>query len=140
MRRNEARELLMQLFFEMDAQGEFTEEIKNRFFEEYAGGSEQKDYLEKAAAGFLANKDEIDSIIEGASEKWHINRMAKIDLAVLRLAVCEMKFAGIEDVPVSVAINEAVALSKKYGTADSPRFVNGILGKISRDGSKDSAK
>ena len=137
MRRNEARELLMQLFFEMDAQGEFTAELKEKFFEEYAQETEQKSYLETVADSFLEDREEIDAIIEGASEKWHINRMAKIDLAVLRLAVCEMNFAGIGDVPVNVAINEAVALSKKYGTADSPRFVNGVLGKISREGEKD---
>ena len=133
MRRNEARELLMQLIFEMDAQNDFSDEIKTRFFDEYALECEQTDYLNTVSKAFTENREEIDSIIESASEKWHINRMAKIDLAVLRLAVTEMKFAALADVPVNVAVNEAVALSKKFGTVESPRFVNGILGKISRE-------
>ncbi|MBR5756393.1 MAG: transcription antitermination factor NusB [Firmicutes bacterium] len=131
MRRNEARELLMQLLFMMEARAEFTPEIRDLMFNEYAEGSEQLAYMKLVSDAFLAHKDEIDELIEAASDKWHINRMAKVDLAVLRLAVCEMKFSDSE-IPVEVAINEAVNLAKKYGDDNSGKFVNGVLGKVSR--------
>lgn len=77
------------------------------------------------------NIEAIDSYISNASENWSLARMPIVDRAILRASVCEMFF--IEDVPVSVAINEAVELAKEFGGEDdSSRFVNGILGRISR--------
>ena len=131
MRRNEARELLMQLFFQMEARGEFTAEIRDLMFNEFADGSEQLPYMMLISDAFLAHREEIDALIEDASDKWHINRMAKVDLAVLRVAVCEMKFSD-SDVPAEVSINEAVNLAKKYGDENSGKFVNGILGRVLR--------
>ena len=131
MRRNEARELLMQLFFQMEARGEFTAEIRDLMFKEFADGSEQLPYMTRISDAFLEHREEIDALIEDASDKWHINRMAKVDLAVLRVAVCEMKFSDSE-IPVEVAINEAVNLAKKYGDDNSGKFVNGILGRVSK--------
>ena len=71
----------------------------------------------------------IDELIEGASDKWTIDRIAKIELAILRVAIYDMKF---DEVPVQVAINEAVELSKKYGEDQSSKFVNGVLGQIAK--------
>lgn len=71
----------------------------------------------------------IDSLIENASDKWSIDRIAKIELAILRVAIYDMKF---DEVPVQVAINEAVELSKKYGEDQSSKFVNGVLGQIAK--------
>jgi len=71
-------------------------------------------------------------MLEEASENWRVERMAESDLAVLRLAIAEMKY--MEDVPESVAINEAVNLSKKYGGENSSVFVNGVLGGIAKIG------
>jgi N utilization substance protein B len=75
--------------------------------------------------------DEVDSLIEANAEHWHKDRIAKVDLAVLRLAIAEMTF--MEDpTPEGVAINEAVNVAKKFGSEESGRFVNGVLGKYSR--------
>ena len=71
---------------------------------------------------------EIDAAIGEASTGWKVSRMAKVDLALIRLAVYEMKYE--EDVPVKVAINEAIELAKQYGSDDSPAFVNGVLAKL----------
>lgn len=77
------------------------------------------------------NKDEIDSLISAHLKKgWSIKRISKTSLAIMRLAVCEMKY--IDNVPDSVAINEAVELAKKY-TVDESKFINGVLGAVSRD-------
>ena len=67
-------------------------------------------------------------MIGETAEGWKVSRMGKVDLTILRLAVYEMKYD--EDVPVKVAINEAVELSKKFSGDDSPAFINGILGKL----------
>ena len=74
---------------------------------------------------------EIDEMLNRTSEGWKTTRMGKVDLAILRLAVYEMKFD--EDVPVGVAINEAVELAKRFGRDQSPSFINGILGKLARE-------
>ena len=71
---------------------------------------------------------EIDEAINSATSGWDTKRMAKVDLTIIRLAVYEIKYD--ESVPTGVAINEAVELAKKYGTDDSGRFVNGILGAL----------
>lgn len=89
------------------------------------------DYAEKVALGVNEHKDELDEIIDAHLKKgWKINRLSKVSLAVLRLAIYEMKYE--EDVPFSVSINEAVELSKKF-SIDESGFVNGVLGAISKD-------
>ena len=72
--------------------------------------------------------DDIDKVIDEASVGWQLNRMNKLDLTVLRLAVYEIQYD--EDIPDKVAINEAVEIAKKFGGDNSPSFVNGILAKI----------
>lgn len=76
------------------------------------------------------NFSEIDSIIEANSQDWTIARLPKVTLAILRLAVAEIKY--VDEVPNGVAVNEAVELAKKYGTNDDASFINGILGTISK--------
>ena len=76
------------------------------------------------------NSESIDGIIAEYSKGWSIERLPKVSLAVLRLAIGEMKF--VEDVPTGVSVNEAVELTKKYGTADDAAYVNGVLGAIAK--------
>jgi N utilization substance protein B len=73
---------------------------------------------------------EIDEIIEANSQDWTLGRLPKVTLAILRLAVAEIKY--IDDVPNGVAVNEAVELAKKYGTNEDASFINGILGTIAK--------
>ena len=75
--------------------------------------------------------DEIDGVLANAAENWKIDRIAKVDLAVLRLSVTELMY--FEQIPDSASINEAVELAKKYGGEDSGKFVNGILGRIVKE-------
>ena len=72
--------------------------------------------------------DEIDEAINKAAVKWTTDRMSKVDLTILRLAYYEMKID--EDIPEKVAVDQAIELAKKYGTDDSPSFVNGVLAKL----------
>ncbi len=133
MRRSEARELLMQMLYSMEAQGDFGGELEMRFEDDFLGESDQTDYFRAVWSAAADNKDEIDRIIAGYCKGWQLPRIARTDLAVLRLCVAEMCFAKDEDIPVGASINEAVKLAKKFGTEDSGKFVNGVLGRIAKD-------
>ncbi|MDY4812610.1 MAG: transcription antitermination factor NusB [Ruminococcus sp.] len=86
----------------------------------------------QCAKGVEDNLEEIDKIIsDHLSAKWKLNRISKVSLSILRLAVYEMKF--VEDIPTNVTINEAVELSKKFSGEEEYKFVNGILGAVSKD-------
>ena len=97
---------------------------------------EEKDqvYMESKYAKIVEKLPELDKLIDETAEGWKISRLGKVDLAILRLAVYEMKFD--EDVPVGVAINEAVELSKIYSSDDAKRFINGILDYLSKEAVK----
>lgn len=81
--------------------------------------------------GVLNNVDEIDQKISMHSKNWKKDRISKVSLILLRIAIFEMKFSK-DNIPVKVAINEAVELSKKYSTEDDTSFVNGVLGGVAR--------
>ena len=88
-------------------------------------------YAEALVRGVQAHLDDIDGFLESTSENWALDRMPVVDRAILRLAVYEMCY--VDEVPVSVTINEAVELAKAYGGEDdSSRFVNGVLGRIAK--------
>lgn len=94
-------------------------------------GVSVSEYAERLIQGVVDNLAEIDERLASTSENWAVERMPVVDRAILRIAVYEMLF--VDEVPVSVAINEAVELAKLYGGEDeSSRFVNGVLGRIAR--------
>lgn len=76
------------------------------------------------------NAEEIDEIIASKAEGWQLSRLPRVSLAVMRLAVTEMKFS--DEIPDGVAVNEAVEIAKKYGTSDDASYINGVLGSVSR--------
>ncbi len=93
-----------------------------------------KEFYAELIKGTLKNIDNIDNIIELNLKSWKMDRIAKVDLAILRLAIYELLYR--DDIPDSVAINEAVELGKSYGTDDSGSFINGVLGRIVREFNK----
>ncbi|MDY2959687.1 MAG: transcription antitermination factor NusB [Hornefia sp.] len=130
MTRKEAREFLMQTIYQMDISKDFSKKSSTR----YIGGKhsgKQKNYCTSLLDKLCMNIEEIDKKIERNSHKWKIERMPKTDISILRLAACEILY--MEDIPTAVSINEAVELAKKYGTEDSPKFINAILGSITRE-------
>lgn len=130
MRRTEARALFMQLLYQMDAQNDYSKEAKDRFEEEYMEGSDQKQYFDRLYQLILEHLPQIDQMLEESAVNWKLSRIAKVDLAVLRLSAAEIIY--MDDIPVSASINEAVDLAKKFSGEDSGKFVNGILGKVAR--------
>jgi len=131
MVRGEARELVMKLIFQMEAQEDYSSFIRDKFYQEYAAGTSQKEYMNRLLESVVENIQILDQTIEKYSDNWKINRMAKVDLAITRIGVAEIMI--LEDVPDSVAINEAVNIAKKYSTEESSKFINGILGKIEKE-------
>lgn len=130
MTRNEAREILMQMMYEMDAAKNMNKDAVSLLTEERLSGN----HIARGQAllnNIIDNIDSIDEEINRHSKSWKTNRMPKVDLAVIRLAVGELKFA--DDVPDAVAINEAINLAKKYSTDQSSRYVHGVLGAISKN-------
>ena len=87
-------------------------------------------YIRKAINGVTLHLKEIDELIEANAKGWKVTRISKVSLAILRLAIFEVMFN--KNVPENVAINEAVELAKTYDTDESPPFINGVLGAISR--------
>lgn len=92
---------------------------------------EELELIKKKVALVGACGPELDAAIDKASKGWPIRRMGKVEASILRLAYYEMKYD--EEIPVSVAINEAVELAKKYGSDGAPAFINGILSTLAKD-------
>lgn len=133
MSRRELREHLFLMLFRRDFYE--TQELKEQielYLEQLEKPSE-KDlaYLEKKIGMVLEKITELDERISSVAVGWKLNRMGKVELTILRLAVYEMQYD--EDVPVKVAINEAVELAKKYGEDNSAGFVNGVLARAAKD-------
>ena len=89
------------------------------------------DFTKNLALKVSENLEVIDAAIEKNSAKWKMNRISKVALAVMRLAICEILF--YDDIPVGVSINEAVELCKKYASKDDYSFVNGVLSTIAKE-------
>lgn len=90
--------------------------------------NEEKEYIESVVNGIFENLEEIDKVILSNLKNWTIDRIFKIDLAILRLAIYEINY--IDNIPVKVSVNEAVELAKEYGNNESKNFVNGLLAKV----------
>lgn len=129
MTRHEARETAFIILFEKLFRPDDS-------IDEIVSSAEESDFFQVddfilSVTGIAGEKqDEIDGMIEKNLVGWTIKRISKVSLAVLRLAVCEILY--FDDIPVSVSINEAVEITKKYSTAQDASFVNGVLGSVSK--------
>ncbi len=127
-RRRGARRRAIDILFQADAMGRSPSAV----LAEREGVEERvPEYAREVIAAIEPRLGEIDRLLGEASEEWTVARMAAVDRAILRVAVYELLWR--EDVPVAVAIDEAVELAKELSTADSGGFVNGVLGRIARD-------
>lgn len=132
MKRTELREHIFKMVFgyEFNSDEEMPQQMQ-LYFEHMEGKEpEEKDveYIRNKALDVILKTEEIDKLINEHTKGWKTARMNKVDLSILRLAVYEMKWD--EEIPESVAINEAVELAKKYSGDDGPSFINGVLAKL----------
>ena len=129
MSRKKARDNAFKCVYELEfGRDENLEKILNNCYEENDNKPEEKEYIKKVLKGIKEKLEEIDGIILSKLKNWSLDRIAKIDLAILRLAVYEIKY--MEDIPEKVSANEAVELAKTYGNNDSKSFVNGVIAKV----------
>ena len=126
--RTQAREAALQMLYALESSGEGIERVIRGFWRETPGEPEGKSYADEIVRGTAEKLEEIDAAISRASENWRLERMARVDRNVLRVATYELGYSS--GVPRSVIMDEAVNLAKKFGTEESGRFVNGVLSKI----------
>ena len=127
-KRTRARERTLQALYQIDVAAEGIDDALAAFWRSFEPAErEVQELAEVLVRGVAAHRREVDDAIENASANWRLDRMARVDRNVLRLAVYELLRT---DVPVKVVINEAIELGKKFGSESSGAFVNGVLDKI----------
>jgi len=127
--RRRARELALQALYEIDSVGHGVEETLARLLTEAGLSEENAAFVRELVSGVIENKQKIDQHIKRFAPAWPIGQLSIVDRNILRLAIFEILLDN--KVPVKVAINEAVELAKTFGSDNSPKFVNGVLGSVS---------
>ncbi|HLR34353.1 MAG TPA: transcription antitermination factor NusB [Tissierellales bacterium] len=130
MGRKLAREETMKLLYQMDMNNNYTTEVADLYIELNDFQKDEIEYINHAVDIILNNLEEIDLEIENYIKGWRLHRLAKIDLAILRISIYELLYR--KDIPVEVSINEAIEIAKKFSTDESSKFINGILGSFVR--------
>ena len=145
MSRTTARAAAMQMIFEKISGGQGGDDTLKMVYDELREDGlpgvtvigrkepddEDRGYITAALEGVLAHREEIDEIIERTAKGWSLDRMSRVDLTILRLAVWEILYA--DDVPGSVSIAEAMDLTERFSDPEDKSFVNGILGTVLRE-------
>ena len=136
MVRSKQREHIFKMLFQIEFNDAEDMPAHEQYYVEAIedAGGKDREYIQKKYEAVVSHVEEIDAILNENAKGWKTSRMNKADLAILRLAVYEMRWD--EEVPVSVANNEAVELAKKFSSDESPSFVNGILGRIAKQESQ----
>ncbi len=127
-RRSRAREVALQLLFQQDHNPDIDRATLERFVQHRLHGDELRFFALSLFDGVFAHLGEIDTRLAEAAENWRLPRMATVDRNVLRLGAYELFHTP--ETPARVALDEAIELARRYGSADSPSFVNGILDKL----------
>lgn len=133
MSRKLAREAAMKLIYQMDVALAEPDEVLKFYFEDTGEkiSADNRRYITECVKGVKGNIDILNGYIEKYSRSWKIDRISKVDIAILRLSIYEM--LKVEDVPGAVSINEAVEIAKKYSGDNSPSFINGVLDSVFKE-------
>jgi len=129
--RSKAREQIVQLLYLIEQSKLNTADAMDFFTKNFEIHEEEMPFIRSRLTGITDELTKIDEKIAKYSEHWKMNRMPKVDRNILRLGAYELEFCV--DVPVSVVINEAIELGKKFGDVNTPKFINGILDKIAKE-------
>ncbi len=127
--RRKARIIALQALYEVDSAGHEVEAVITHLLTEAGLSGENATFAQGLVSGVIHNKEKIDRDIQSFAPAWPIKQIPAVDRNILRLAIFEILLDN--KVPVKVAINEAVELAKRFGSENSPKFVNGVLGSIS---------
>jgi transcription antitermination factor NusB len=127
-KRRKARELTIQVLFNIDFSTDDPEKIFDLVCSNFESSRSVWDFSKELVLGIHEKRDYIDGLIRNSSKNWRIERMSKVDRSILRLGVYELLY--LEDIPPKVSIDEAVELGKRYGTDESGAFINGVLDNV----------
>jgi N utilization substance protein B len=130
-RRSRAREIALQALFQEDLNPQNSLENLGVFLAARLQDEPSRDFAKQLVLGVKRNQEELDQLLAEKAVNWSVHRMAATDRNLLRLGAYEIRYS---DTPDRVAIDEAIELAKRYGTANSPQFINGILDKLLRRG------
>ncbi len=132
MNRREIREQIFKILFQAEFYGaeELEEQLQISMEELEEKNEGKRTYIEQKLREICCRQEEIDALVNEKATGWKTNRMAKVDLALIRLAVYEIKYE--DEIPTGVAINEAVELAKIYSSDGAPAFINGVLAKLAQ--------
>jgi N utilization substance protein B len=119
------------MLFQLDASDASPNEVKQLYRACFAEGPLPDSFSIELFDAVSGHLEEIDTVIEASSQNWRLERMSCVDRNILRIGISEI--LNSSEIPTRVAINEAVELAKRYGTEESPSFVNGILDRVARD-------
>lgn len=128
--RHRVRTIALQILFELDATDHAPDVVIARRIEDEDLPLEGERFLRRLVFGVWEHYPYLDRIIEGAAPSWPVSQMPGVDKAILRIALYEMLIDEVEKTPVKAVINEAVELAKHFGSDNSSRFVNGVLGTV----------
>jgi len=135
MSRKRAREMSMQTIFQMDMTDEINLDNVKKVIEEKKQGHEKDDvYMETLLTTFVNEQETVDGEISAALKDWTIDRLPKVELAILRVATTEIMF--MEDIPFKVSINEALNITKVFSDEESTKYINGTLATITDKNAK----
>lgn len=130
--RRQARENALQMLYQIEMSDVSLEEVFENFWAHHPGEDlETKKFAQELVTGVLKEKQEIDALIVQHATNWKLSRMPCVDKNLLRLAVHELK--NCKEIPIKVALNEAIEIAKKFGSEESGSFINGVLDKIARE-------
>ena len=130
-KRRAARELALKFLYQTEFNSNSPDSELNSFCERANVSEEIQDFTQTLIKNIFIHKKEVDGLLKKISANWGPDRMAMIDKNILRLGICELLFDSTT--PPKVVINEAVEIAKKFGTEESPDFINGILDKVYKD-------
>jgi len=133
-RRTHAREIAVQFLYQVDVRGDEAMDSLDSFLDEATEDAETRGFARRLITGAHGVKPESDELLRAVTRNWDLKRMAAIDRNILRMALFELVHCA--DIPPKVAINEAIDLGKKYSTANSGAFINGILDRVRLDREK----
>jgi N utilization substance protein B len=126
--RRRGRELALQALYQIEMTGDLSPGALDRFWGYFEGSAKAKEFAGRLVSGVLANRERIDQSIGQSADNWKLTRMARVDLTILRMATYELLFCP--DIPMNVSIDEAIEIGKRFGSDDSPTFINGVLDQV----------
>lgn len=126
--RHLARTCIMQTIFILEFHGGDPDETLTKILDEFAPKLSEKDFAFKTLMGVLEHQEEILKMVQEFAPEWPVDKIARVDRAILEIGTYEIAFAN--EVPQVVAINEAIEIAKHFGDDNSPKFINGVLSSI----------